>query len=500
MQFVKPLPFAEALEKLGQRVVVASKLDSEGWSQLPLALRERAFWSATIESVRVLQGMRGGIDDFLSGARETLPNGEVALKSGSRAEFVKQFAALAEAEGVGPADPDDVGGLKDIRSEARLSLIWRTQVEAAQAYGTWKQGQDPDVLNEFPAQRFIREQEVKQPRPVHQMNIGVVRLKSDLDFWMAMNDPSFGGFGVPWGPWGFNSGMGVEDVDRDEAERLGLIAAGERAKPVDKDFNDRLEASARGIDGDLIDVLKQEFGDQLSVEGDRLKWRGGQDGSSERAEPEPEPAETKVERKSPVSKALEVLARGSLRQQVLEALVEMDKVHDDGRLDPIGVTALNKSHFGEMKYSPIVGQFKAMGLAVNPKGPWPQLTMVHEAGHLLDLEAIGTKGEFATAQGHGGMLKVLQAIESSATVRAMRSAAALDPDDDAMLQLDYLLDARELWARAYAQFVAKRSGSAVLARNLETMRAMDSRRVWSVAEWAAIETAIEQLFQELGWL
>lgn len=266
--------FTEAIEKIGGQTPIGSALNTEQWREVPAALRENAFFSATIEDVRFLQGAKDVIGDFLSGNKATLESGETILKAGSRAEFVKQMQEFAIARGLGPLDPKDAGGLKDIRSETRLSLIFNTKTTQAKEFGYWKQGQDPDVLDEFPAQRFIREADVTTPRAIHQQNEGVVRLKSDLGFWLAMNSPAIGGFGVPWGPWGFNSGMGVEDVDRDEAESLGLISPGEKARPVDGEFNDKLQASVQGIDEDLREQLRDAFGEQIEVDGDVVKWRG----------------------------------------------------------------------------------------------------------------------------------------------------------------------------------------------------------------------------------
>lgn len=274
MQFIEPILWDDAIDKLGDRTPIGSLLDSEDWSDVPLALRERAFFSSEVESIRFLQRARDFLTDFQSRTLETMPDGRTALKAGGRQQFVKEMSEFAISEGMGPLDPADAGTIKDIRSEGRLHLIFDTMTQASEDYAYWKQGMNPDVLDAFPAQRFIREHDVLTPRPVHQMNEGVVRLKSDLDFWMAMNDPSFGGFGVPWGPWGFNSGMGVEDVDRKESEEMGLLDAGEKVQPVEKAFNEKLEASTRGLDPDMVSKLKGDFGDQVEFAGDSVKWAG----------------------------------------------------------------------------------------------------------------------------------------------------------------------------------------------------------------------------------
>lgn len=282
MQFVKPAPFKEALQKLGSRSPVAADLSSAEWSGVPVALRERAMFSAHVESVKFLQRVKDSVGDFLGSTREQLvaPDGEVtdALKMGNRAQFVDRMRELAIAEGMGPLDPEDAGTVRDITSEQRLGLIFDVQTQAATRYGDWKQGMDPNVLDEFPAQRFIREVGVEKPRQIHEQNEGEVRLKSDLAYWLSLNNPADGGFGVPYGPWGFNSGMGVEDVDRAEAEELGLLEPGQKVEPVEQEFNDHLKASVTNLDPDLQDLLKQRFGDQIKFEDGAAWWKGDRAG------------------------------------------------------------------------------------------------------------------------------------------------------------------------------------------------------------------------------
>jgi len=277
MEFTRPIPFEEAIEKIGRRSVVASMLRSDQWARVPTAIRESAFFSATIEDARFLQDAKALLTAFLENARErgTGPDGKErwALKSGGRAQFIEQAREFAIERGLGPLDPKDAGTIKDIQSEQRLGLVFDTQTKAANDFGYWKQGQDPDVLDEFPAQRFIRVLDVKSPRDRHQQFEGEVRLKSDLAFWLSMNDPAFGGFGVPWGPWGFNSGMDVEDVGRAEAEALGLLEPGAKVEPVEQELNDTLAAGVRSLDADMMDWLQSKLGDQVKISDGTARWR-----------------------------------------------------------------------------------------------------------------------------------------------------------------------------------------------------------------------------------
>ncbi len=43
MEFIAPLPFNEAIEKLGDQSVVGSTFTSSEWGDLPVELRDNAF-------------------------------------------------------------------------------------------------------------------------------------------------------------------------------------------------------------------------------------------------------------------------------------------------------------------------------------------------------------------------------------------------------------------------------------------------------------------------
>jgi hypothetical protein len=271
--FISPTPYDEALKKVDQRLPVASKLKSWQWSKVPVELRERAWFSATVENARFLQHSRDLLESYIALERETTTSGQQALRAGGRERFVKLMQQTAFAEGLGLAGEPGMGGIQDVSSEARLKLIFDTQVKAAESYAKFMHGQDPRLLAAFPAQRFIRGEITFAPRPLHNANTGVVKRKDDLQFWLSMNRADIGGFDVPWGPWGFNSGMDVEDVGRKEAQRLGLIAPGEVPKPTPADFNQGLSASTDGINPDILEKMRSALGDNIEEKGGRIYWK-----------------------------------------------------------------------------------------------------------------------------------------------------------------------------------------------------------------------------------
>ena len=271
MTFDTPIPFAEAIAKLAARGIVPSNLDTYGWQLVPVELRERAFFSARVESARVLQSMHDYMTDYLQVSR--MENG--GLVAQGRAEFVADMRELAIREGLGRVDPDTgeidpfirESDLTDIRSISRLQLIFDTQTESAQEFGYYQQGQDPAILDVFPAQRFIRVRPVRVPRPYHAAAEGEIRRKDDLPFWLSLNRD----FGVPYGPWGFASGMGVEDVDRDEAIAAGVMKESDTVKPAPRGYNQDLTAGVANLSQQITAALLRTTGGTLA--GDRITPR-----------------------------------------------------------------------------------------------------------------------------------------------------------------------------------------------------------------------------------
>ena len=278
------MPFVEAIDKLGAQSPIGAALSSSEWSDLPVELRENAFFSANVESMRFLQSAKDSLGDYLASNVKTLDDGQTLLATGSRAAFVDQMQRLLGTMGVERGD----GGLQDIVSERRLGLIFDIKTQQAGDYGYWRQGMNPDVLNEFPASRFIRVKSVHEPRVLHNQFEGQVFLKTDPIWALRINQD----FGVPYGPWGWGCGHDVEDVDRDEAEKLGLIKRGQTVaqiskangwKPQSKFFNENLQASAKGIEPELLAKMQLAFGNQIRIEDEIIYWQAQKDAAEKKA-------------------------------------------------------------------------------------------------------------------------------------------------------------------------------------------------------------------------
>lgn len=283
---IQPAPLVEAVAKLEARTPVASVLRTAEWRDIPLALRERAFFSAGVESARFLQTAREKLSDALALRKEQVANGVAYV---DRSSFIGDMRklVLSSAPSASPRDTSPYD-LTDLASRARLGLIYDTQTQSAQGYARWKWDQDPDVLNGMPAQELLpstarvpredwpdrwmaacREAGDSAALAVFTDTGRMVALKTS-GVWTALNRD----FGVPWPPFAFGSKRQVEDVDRTEAEALGLVQAADVLQPTEAAFNDELETSAGNLAPEVRDVLKRLFGGQIAFDGDRAVWQG----------------------------------------------------------------------------------------------------------------------------------------------------------------------------------------------------------------------------------
>lgn len=260
-----PIPFAEAISFLLNKEDLPAEWKASDWNDQEADFRNRAFWSSRVENARFLDRSHGFLFDYMAKVRETIvqPDGTVvtALQIGGREQFVKRMRDFMIAEGMaapGEFVNVDQKDITDIRSVARLRLIFDTNVRQAYGYGQWKQGMKPAVLTAFPAARLIRERGVKDPRPRHQNNLGEVRLKTDPRWAEFHNAREIGGFGVPWGPYGFQSGVTQEDVSRREAIKMGLTVPDAQETP-ETTINTGLSASMAKMQPDIKAKLLEEL-------------------------------------------------------------------------------------------------------------------------------------------------------------------------------------------------------------------------------------------------
>lgn len=246
-----------ALQKLKSLTVYPSARTTAEWAEVDAAIRNTAFFSATIEDEHVLTYLKKMV--------------EYALEEGlSMQEFTRVALHMLENISVQPDTRGDVvrqEAIETLFNPTRLRLVFRTQSELAHGYAQTCEHFSDRALRMFPAWRFVRQPGAKesQKRPDHVKHEGAVRLKTDVDFWNARNRPEIGGFGNPFPPFGFNSWCRVEEVSRAECERLGLIKPGAKVpksqKLAEHSFAESLSqigtASTVDLSADAVERIKQ---------------------------------------------------------------------------------------------------------------------------------------------------------------------------------------------------------------------------------------------------
>jgi len=225
-----PASFQEVVAQLAARrlLPVPATVGSATLSRLPAALADQAVFSAKVGNARVLQA----ILDRLRAIAE--PEAAAPGASMDTARAREEIRAALAATGYAP-EPGKEGSIEDLYSEQRLNLIIDHNTAAARGRGQFEQTQDPTILDEWPCQELIRAEERYVKRNWKRRWVmsggrlvggGRMVARKDDPIWTAISR-----FGTPWPPFDFNSGMRLQDIDRAEAERLGVIQPGETVAP-----------------------------------------------------------------------------------------------------------------------------------------------------------------------------------------------------------------------------------------------------------------------------
>lgn len=229
-----------------------------------------------------------------------------------------------------------------------------------------------------------------------------------------------------------------------------------------------------------------------------------------------------------VSSAFDNLLTGDVRDEFQAAVAAADSVHGlTGHI--AGITPLRVDFPDPQTLANMVGADGAyvrrkdpndpalstrVAIYANPAMPSgiPRHVLIHEMGHYLHHVAIGDPGKMDVS---GDMTGVFEAIGRSQRILQMKADLAakrhklsrqksnlLPTLDNEIKFLEYLTNDREMWARAYAQFVTIRSGDPVLMRDLKSLQSANRLGAiqWLDDDFKEIETEIEKMFQALGWI
>lgn len=128
----------------------------------------------------------------------------------------------------------------------------------------------------------------------------------------------------------------------------------------------------------------------------------------------------------------------------------------------------------------------------------PELMTLHELGHWMD--SILGGGRYASSAKRADMSQALRDLFAAIRASAAYAASARLPG----IERGRWRRRRELFARAYSQYIAWRSGSIRLRRQMD--RALKSPQLrrqllqWKYEDWLPIAMAMDRVLREAGWL
>jgi hypothetical protein len=238
-----PITFAEALQQDAAKRLLPTDLRTRLLREIPSAIRSRTRFSAGVTHT----GFLAEVDDLVAeGLKGELDQGSIrkALR-----EYLDTIGYVAEA--------GEEGTIYDLRSFERLDKIVDTNIATTQGWAYDQQGQDPDLLDQWPAYELVRAGSPEAPRNWQQRwtSVGgtlrqgrMVALKND-PIWEALGREFDDGLNNPFPPFAWGSTMDWEEIEREEAERLGLLDVDAPAPtPRKVDLNEDLEAAPERVD------------------------------------------------------------------------------------------------------------------------------------------------------------------------------------------------------------------------------------------------------------
>lgn len=542
--------YLDGLKYLARRKVSPGSFNSQEWAAVAPAIRQRSFFSATINSARVLHRMRSMLLDWQSGATESIltPSGrdEIAFKESGLAKFREKAAALLISEGLAsPADFKNES-IRNVISASRLKLIFNTNIAQAQDFAIYQSRvSDPARIDRFPAAEFVRTPGAKVPRNLHVANEGQIRRFDDIQFWLEQNSPDIGGFGVPWGPWGFNSFMTTFPVSRKRAEALGLVRPGEKVMPPDLTqfgvtlptrFNKGVNADISDISPDIrqqaINAITSRLGPQALTADGKLTLEGLKalrSGQIPAPAPAPIPVPVPVPAPAPIpkkraskakpkeetkpggtepggtkisSKIFRSASETRLEKISSDSVVQtIDSIHGDGPLPTLQLNFKKTTGTANGQYSLTDGNIDIFKVGSTP------MTLTHEIGHWIDHK--GFKG-LIPETGSSGIRSMASYSDLFADFRRVANQSRKIKEIYAsqgisQRSIDYFTSNHEMFARAYAQYIAKKSGDQKMLELLSMRQGTPTAGArypdqWDDDDFAPIGEEIEKIFTKVGWI
>lgn len=198
----------------------------------------------------------------------------------------------------------------------------------------------------------------------------------------------------------------------------------------------------------------------------------------------------------------------AIEKEVNSALNAVDSVHNIEGLPDLEIrtgagSALGVYQYKENRSGSIVVPVK---IGINPAGDHKELTTVHEVGHFIDQQSLGISGKFSSEDENSDAGKIVSALRDTESYKNLGVLEYTMPDgttkSDSMSikSIRYYRNPTEVFARAYAQYITKRSGNEAMSKQLDKIRSTSYKRTqWTDEEFEPVSKQFDAMFDKKGW-
>jgi hypothetical protein len=221
--------------------------------------------------------------------------------------------------------------------------------------------------------------------------------------------------------------------------------------------------------------------------------------------PEPPIVNNAVVPGLPVSNALDVtgITNKTMKSQIDLAMKTIDKIHGDGNLPIIPILQSGAGrNYGTFSFG---WDDKPIKISISPKGDHQALTTLHEVGHFIDNAGVSNRRWTSEIYGieNNRIVEVAKKSKWWTGIgdRIKKFAELSDrPISISPKYVRYLQGSKEVFARAYAQFIAMESGDPILMAQLRKLQEQAFSTQWSDEDFKPIAEEFRKLFKERGWM
>jgi hypothetical protein len=207
-------------------------------------------------------------------------------------------------------------------------------------------------------------------------------------------------------------------------------------------------------------------------------------------------------------------AARELAEPVLSAI---DAVHGLGSLTRLNFDRTDLPFDWQGQFDPYT---RTVTVATTAR--FPLLSGIHEIGHVLDAIFLVHAGGLGRIQGpitryaseygsgfsRGPLFDWFDAVLKTRPLHELRAARqAMNFGSDVYEIAQYYLDAKEIWARSYEQFIAQKTDNRAVRSEFREKRLLtrqigdaEIRVYWTHSEFAPIAQEIEAVFRMIGWM